>query len=73
MKNLFLSAVFSALCCVGFAQTQKTNNTKRIPNDSTTKIPLKQEKVWPVNDGRSKNPTIVIVNPPATVITRKKL
>ena len=73
MKNFFLSAVFIALCCVGSAQTPKTNSTKKNPNDSTTKIPLKQEKVWPVNDGRSKSVNSIIINPPVTVITWRKL
>ena len=74
MKNLILTIIFSALCCIGFAQTQKTNSTKKIiPNDMASKIPLKQEKVWPVYDGRLKNPNIAIVTPPAAVITWRKL
>jgi len=73
MKNLTLTVIFGIVCSLAFAQTPKANSTKKISNDSTTKIPLKQEKVWPVNDSRSKKPNTIIVNPPAAVVTWKKL
>jgi hypothetical protein len=73
MKNLILPVVFTVICCTTFAQTKKTDSTKKITLPRTLQPQLAQEKIWPVNNGPAKSTDAVITNQRPTVKTRLKL
>ena len=52
MKQLILTCAFATVCCKTFAQTKKTDSTKKNIPVKIQPAPLSQQKIWPakVND-----------------------
>jgi hypothetical protein len=76
MKNLILSVTLAVACSTAFAQTKKTDSTKKIAvsNDvANIKPQLVQEKIWPLYDPKNKSRDTVILKPRPLGRTRIRL
>lgn len=75
MKNPFLLAVFTLICCTANAQTKRPDSIKRnVDTRLAQSQPLVQQKIWPVpNAAPIKTNEPVIINPRPTLKTWVRL
>jgi hypothetical protein len=72
MKPLILSCAFAALYQLAFAQTKKPGSTKKSVTVKIQPVPLKQEKIWPVNTP-AKSKDSFTINSRQAIKTRTRL